>query len=47
MTTCQLLMLDRRDFNELLASDDALRETVHRVAEERLQQLRAAASDHS
>ncbi len=47
VTTCQLLMLDRRDFNELLASDDALRETVHRVAEERSQQLRAAASDQS
>ncbi len=41
-TTCQLLLLDRRDFSKLLARDESIRATVSRIAEERLQQLRGS-----
>lgn len=41
-TTCQLLVLDRREFSKLLGRDDGIRATVSRVAEERLQQLRGS-----
>ncbi len=40
LTTCQLLLLDRGDFSKLLGRDEAIRATVSRIAEERLQQLR-------
>lgn len=42
LTSCQLLVLDRKDFYGLLGRDQGIRDTVTRVAEERLQQLRGA-----
>ena len=33
LTTCQLLLLDRRDFSKLLGRDDSIRATVSRIAE--------------
>jgi len=41
-TTCQLLVLDRREFSRLLGRDEGIRATVSRVAGERLQQLRGS-----
>jgi len=47
VSTCELLFLSKQDFEKLLADNEALHQTVSRVAQQRLGKLAVAQQDDS